>query len=384
MNILAIYIKSYTRITAVLLALFITISCTEELSIADFEDDFKNYEVELRVEGVLDNTDFSKSIVRVDRTILVTDTSLFNGIDDNGDWEPYTDENGNGRWDEGEPLNDDIGVREGGPNGEYEGRGNGIPDEGEPNVDDYLEILPQIHDSTIVSVVLREAESQTFVADFIWSSRAASFDQNYGDKGPPSETEDDHYVTYYYGAYIPAPEYSQDTLNPELEYQIVLTTQDGTIISATTELVGPPVNLIWNNTVWDADTLIDSTNNYAYMYWNNSSETSFCAVLMDRVLGPDSTQSFYGSMAVAINRSEGTDLLEFQRNFIGVPLGLYKVRLESYSENYGSYIYSGLPLRDRELSTWRDQNGNVVIGALGAKTSIEFYLRLVSPILPNG
>ena len=144
--------------------LLLLLSCTEELSIADFAEYYKNYEQEIRIEGLLDNSNFANSIIRVDRTILVTDTSLYNGRDDNGDWVPYTDENGNNRWDEGEPLNDDIGFNYGGPNDEPEGRGNGIADAGEPHVDDYIEILPQIHDSTMASVILREAASQNFVA----------------------------------------------------------------------------------------------------------------------------------------------------------------------------------------------------------------------------
>ena len=130
-------------------------SCTEELSIADFADDFESYEQELRIEGILNLTDFSKSVIRVDKTILITDTSLYNGIDDNGDWVSYSDLNGNGVWDEDEPLNDDIGIKQPGPSGGYEGRGNGIADPGEPHIDDYLEILPQIHDASLLAVVLR-------------------------------------------------------------------------------------------------------------------------------------------------------------------------------------------------------------------------------------
>ena len=76
---------------------FLILGCTQELSIADFQDDFKDYEVEYRIEGLLDYSDFSKSVIRIDRTILVTDTSLFNNRDDNGDWESFSDLNGNGK-----------------------------------------------------------------------------------------------------------------------------------------------------------------------------------------------------------------------------------------------------------------------------------------------
>ncbi len=64
------------------------------------------------------------------------------GIDNDGDWQPYSDLNGNGKWDreENEPLNDDLGRDGVGPfdrqyNGPDEGEGDGIPTDGEPNFD---------------------------------------------------------------------------------------------------------------------------------------------------------------------------------------------------------------------------------------------------------
>jgi hypothetical protein len=64
------------------------------------------------------------------------------GIDNDGDWIPYTDLNGNGKWDpeDNEPLNDDLGKDGVGPfdrqyTGPDEGEGDGIPTDGEPNFD---------------------------------------------------------------------------------------------------------------------------------------------------------------------------------------------------------------------------------------------------------
>lgn len=62
------------------------------------------------------------------------------GIDNDGDWICYTDLNGNGIWDEGEPLNDDVGEDGLGPldinyPGPDEGEGDGSPSDGEPNFD---------------------------------------------------------------------------------------------------------------------------------------------------------------------------------------------------------------------------------------------------------
>lgn len=60
--------------------------------------------------------------------------------DENCNWRSYTDLNGNGKWDPGEPLNDDVGTDGIGPlDPGYTGpdadgtEGNGRPDQGEPN-----------------------------------------------------------------------------------------------------------------------------------------------------------------------------------------------------------------------------------------------------------
>lgn len=70
----------------------------------------------------------------------MVDESQQNGIDDDGDWVAYTDQDGNGQWDPGEQMNDDVGTDGLGPtdNG-YPGpdadgtEANGVPDLGEPN-----------------------------------------------------------------------------------------------------------------------------------------------------------------------------------------------------------------------------------------------------------
>lgn len=72
----------------------------------------------------------------------IIDERRDDGIDNDGDWESYTDLNGNGQWDPGEPLNDDLGTDGVGPfDLQYNGpdadgtEGNGKPDLGEPNFD---------------------------------------------------------------------------------------------------------------------------------------------------------------------------------------------------------------------------------------------------------
>ncbi|MCW8849912.1 MAG: hypothetical protein OQJ81_08030, partial [Melioribacteraceae bacterium] len=72
----------------------------------------------------------------------IIDERRDDGIDNDGDWIPYLDLNGNGKWDaaENEPLNNDVGVDGVGPFdpqyiGPDAGEGDGLPTNGEPNFD---------------------------------------------------------------------------------------------------------------------------------------------------------------------------------------------------------------------------------------------------------
>ena len=63
----------------------ICLSCERELSVADFRDEFGNYRPELKVEGLLQQDKPEDSIIRIIRTDTITNTDVYNGIDDDGD-----------------------------------------------------------------------------------------------------------------------------------------------------------------------------------------------------------------------------------------------------------------------------------------------------------
>jgi hypothetical protein len=72
---------------------------------------------------------------------LMVDERRDDNIDNDEDWVPFTDLNGNGVWDVGEPLNDDLGADGVGPfdpqyTGPDAGEGDGKPTHGEPNFDE--------------------------------------------------------------------------------------------------------------------------------------------------------------------------------------------------------------------------------------------------------
>lgn len=70
----------------------------------------------------------------------VIDERRDDGLDNDGDWQGFDDLNGNGAWDKGEPLNDDLGKDGVGPfdrqyKGPDEGEADAKPTAGEPNFD---------------------------------------------------------------------------------------------------------------------------------------------------------------------------------------------------------------------------------------------------------
>lgn len=72
---------------------------------------------------------------------LLIDERRDDGLDNNGNWVIYTDTNKNGKWDVGEPLNDDLGADGIGPydegySGADAGEGDGVPTHGEPSFDE--------------------------------------------------------------------------------------------------------------------------------------------------------------------------------------------------------------------------------------------------------
>ena len=89
----------------------------------------------------------------------LVDESMQDGVDNDGDWDTFSDYNNNGIWDEDEPLNDDLGEDGIGPdNLSYispdQGEGDGMPTPGEPDFDETdLDEADQIGLTSFVSMI---------------------------------------------------------------------------------------------------------------------------------------------------------------------------------------------------------------------------------------
>lgn len=345
--------------------------CTKELSIADFSDDFSSYTRELRIEAILNPTDFMNSVVRIDKTILVTDTSLFNGIDDNGDWVGYTDENGNGKWDEGEPLNDDIGGADG-------GMGNGKPDKGEPHVDDYAEILPLIHDSTMTSVLLMEQSSGNLVAEFGWQKNAGTIEEYRREASIGSETQEviDYVEVINYGGYKPLEQYADAQIEFGKKYEFQITTKDNDIITGVTTPF-PPAELIMDGTNWDADTLLLNSDQSDLVQFLVDDDVSLGNFTFKEVINNDSITFSYSAFFPPSNSDQpGKSVFKLSTGMF--PIGLSQLTVSILDNRYSQYFISSLPLRDEALSNLRDQNGKVVLGIVGSTALTNLYVKNIN------
>ena len=75
------------KVLLIVILSLICLSCERELDVADFKDDFGNYEPELKILGRLRQDKPGDSIIRIIRTEAITDSDVFDGIDNDGDGE---------------------------------------------------------------------------------------------------------------------------------------------------------------------------------------------------------------------------------------------------------------------------------------------------------
>jgi len=222
----------------IIIGLLTIFSCQKDLSITEFSDDFSNYEPELRIEALILPTE-KTALVRVDKSILITDIYIYDCIDNDygrtteqecidlegfwhgdadstiancGDWNPLIHdvgidgEIGDGKDDDGDCSDcsvTDALCQESCRDEDSIGENNGVPDCNEPNVDGYNEILPNIHENRcIVSMTKINNDGLEEICEFIFDPSAGEFFDIRYNGGKGAALVDDFY-TVNYGAYVP-------------------------------------------------------------------------------------------------------------------------------------------------------------------------------------
>ena len=315
--------------------------CTRDMDLFDFEEDFLGYEPEIKVEAEFHFPDGASSVVRIDRTMTLTDSLDFlNGLDDDGDWNPDADDTGS----------DGIGPGD----EEYEGpdddgtEGNGLPDAGEPHVDELDELIRQVHVRDADVTLYRGGAS---VCDFAWTDSAGSYREGTGF----FRTGDGDEVIY--GGYIPD---GQLSFSPGEDYSLVITMLSGDSLSGGFSTLAPPELIFSPGDSVSGDTLFRPFPLAGTLEWTRDPNALGAILEIDSFSPPDSAASF-------INVPAFFDFM----SFYGIVPGLYRITISSFGENFFDYYYTTLPLNHPERS-----NIDGGLGFAGFLSATRFYLRI--------
>ena len=277
-----------------LILLFLT-SCTKELDISEFSNDFIDYAPELRIEALIlpsENT----AVVRIDRSVLINDTLIYNCRDDDfgeisqdscntlsGIWHGNElDEIADcGDWD---PLIHDIGEdgKEGDPTDENQncttedyadceasddcdkpdclledsiGENNGIPNCGEPNVDETDEIIKNLHiEDCSIKIINKEVEC---ILEYDESADSLFYDSNIS----RDDFSIDNILTPHYSAYTPSASCSDFNWNDfDGEYEFEANCPNYEIVVSKSPIQIPPPVVFHN----DNDVFSESGSNQEF------------------------------------------------------------------------------------------------------------------------
>ena len=306
------------KISMIMLLSTICLSCERELDVADFRDDFGNYQPELKVTGRLRQDNPADSIIRIIRTEAITDSDVFDGIDNDGD-----------------------------------GR-----------IDEYDETLPLIQDTTaIVSVTnLKSGEEYEFQYVELADRIVIRYNEDSFGGGVTNEIPD--------GGYKPKSNRFQVELYAPYRIEVYSKAFDKTITGVTT--VYPPVEFIDIDTLltFDDDHITLKTNDEKAIFWKSDLNVTSYFVTVDvseRIHEDKPGSGFVTSTSYSSSRDN--DLTEKH----GVSVGkenfivsrdsnagkVLRITVEALSPEYGSYVFSSLPLNDARRSNLRDQDGNL-------------------------
>ena len=374
------------------------LSCSKELNISEFSDDFAGYESELRIEAIILPTE-STALVRIDRSILINDSQLYNCDDDNGNWDPLIDDVGSDGVDS---------VEEGIPVDSDGSEGNGQPDCGEPNVDEYDEILDKIHvDGCNVSISLND---DTCILEYRDDGGNFYYRNN---KGIPT-IDDMEYVDY--GAYRPKMSdstcdsfFGNDDDDENEYYTLEVTDCPGysSIISSSEPItISKPVvfyNIIDHETLKSCDnqTCLESYSilleNDTLYFANNSTsvflnyvsllESSYYQV-SQWLFDVNSNIEGGGFVFHHEHPNQATDVegifenvcLMSEKIFPEIidDINIFKFEIFTFNESFTNYyFFDMLDIRDPVRTNLRDENGNPIMGTFGAMASNEIILKII-------
>tara|TARA_Y100001970_G_C14203977_1_gene842797 strand:- start:474 stop:1865 length:1392 start_codon:yes stop_codon:yes gene_type:complete len=421
------------KLKKIFILLFILlISCSKEIDISEFKNDFQNYQSELRIEALIlpaENT----AIVRIDKSVLINDREIYNCIDDDGDWDANYDDIGiDGAI--GDPTDEDQDCDPGAEKDDpcrteaSEGEGNGVPDCNEPHVDEDDEIITQLHVNDCM-VSIKNGDSN---CNFKYTELAGSF---FYDLNLYKDSEDEslnNIEESFYSAYIPDENCANfNWADYEGEYEFECNCGEyGKIVSKEAIKITPPVvffnesdidtletfleiadncldtdclkqsniNTLWNDTDnqyekryfarYAADDYIYYSSLIPYIYFQ--SVQYLYDDDSDRWLyfhgHPDAASDACDACGLHNNittmtEAVVTDILRFEGSQSVV--NKYYYSMFTFSESYRDYyFYDQLDLLDPKRTNLRKLNDNnepagMVMGAFGSMTSEKIFFDII-------
>ncbi len=328
------------RISLIMLLSTICLSCERELDVADFKDDFGNYQPELKVSGRLRHDSPEDSIIRIIRTEAITDSDVFNGIDDDGDGE----------------------------------------------IDEYDETLPLVQDTTAFVTVTNLNSGEKYEFQYVELADRVAIRYREDSNG------EDSINGIPDGGYKPKSNGFQVELYVQYRIEIYSRAFDKMITGETT--VYPPVEFLDIDTLstFNDDHITLKSNDEKAIFWKSDLNVTsyFVTVEVPERIREDKPESeFVTSTSYSSSSSRDNDLTEKH----GVSIGkenffvsrisnagkVLRITVEALSPEYGHYIFSSLPLNDARRSNLRDQDGKPVMGAFGATAARSIHVAIEEP-----
>ena len=310
------------RFSLVMLLVMMFLSCERELDVADFRDDFGNYQPELKVEGLLHRDNPEDSIIRIIRTEAITESDVFDGIDNDGDGE----------------------------------------------IDEYDETLPLIQDTTASVTVTNLNSGEEYEFQYVTVAEELIIRHYEGES-----------KVFGDGGYKPKSDRFQVELYAQYRLEIYSKAFDQTITGVTT--VYPPVEFINIDTlsIIDDERITLTSDDEKAIYWRSDFDVTSYFVTVATVvelLGRSLENEQFVESVSSFSLSRDKELTEkydvsigIENFFVGREANAGKIlsiTVEALSPEYGRYIFSSLPLNDAQRSNLRDQDGKPVMGAFGA------------------
>lgn len=484
------------KIINIIFIIFLFSSCEKELNINDFSDDFSFYEPELRIEAIIYPTE-NTALVRIDQSVRIDEANLYDCIDDDLDWnyyncsddlisyesfseciencnseecnlhlyacENYEDESdslitfinktecdANCQWD---CVTDDTGTD--GFLTPTEGHGvgmiqpdddgsenNGEPDCNEPNIDEYNEILPNIHVEDCDVLIINQMDE----CKLIFNENAGDFFEFSGKMGNGG------FEVVNYGGFVPDSACTEFFFqNYDTEYELSIDCPESSTFSsygrieAKDTIKKPPVafhlenleNIInCSDSVQTHDCLINNgfSNNDTLIFLTNYLPTIIDTLTNDSITHHDiisylhsnnildSNLLFIGDLESQISYSALIETSKFQsvqyyfddnwEDYIylhGHPDGItdsgenfydenicilsehvvaeqmedsyqFKYLFYTFSEGFENYYFFDLlDILDPVRTNIRDSHGNPVMGGFGSMASETVYFNILHP-----